>query len=707
MGISRYTVGLWALLVGISSLSTDAADSRQEANTASQIIVTATRDQRSPHDLPYFVDTLSEKELRLRDIVRSVPEALNKQSAIMVQKTGHGQGSPYIRGFTGFRTLFLIDNVRLNNSVFRDGPNQYWNTVDPLSVNRLEVAKGPFSSLYGSDAVGGAVNAVTQSRTEYADGFNMDSRLYYRYSSAENANIGRIDVSGNLDSKVGFVVGFSGKEFGNLVGGRDLGEQTNTGYTEQDWNARLDYFPDTDSSVTVVHQGVNQDDAWRTHKTIYGQSWEGTKVGSEKQRTLDQDRLLSSVRYRRANIGRLIDELDVGVSHQQQKEARDRIKSSDSRDIQGLEVNTVGVSLRLASQTSAGRLVYGAEFYRDNVNSFADKYNADGSFRKSEIQGPVGDDAIYETLGIYLEDHLVLRDRLEVTLGGRYSYASADAKAVKDPATGEKIAVQDNWGAVVANSRLLYGLDENEEVKLFAGISQGFRAPNLSDLTRLDTARSDEIETPSPDLDPETFISYEIGLKAENDQLSGQLAYFYTDIRDMIVRTPTGNMVDGDNEVTKKNGGDGYVHGVEAEAEWQVWGGLSVLGNFTWLNGEVETYPTSDPVLVSEPMDRLMPPSGRVAIRWEQGDRYWVEVGCRMAAKQDKLSTRDQSDTQRIPPGGTPGYAVFDLRAGVRVNESLMLSAGIENVSDEDYRIHGSGLNEAGRNMVVAIEQSF
>ena len=74
---------------------------------------------------------------------------------------------------------------------------------------------------------------------------------------------------------------------------------------------------------------------------------------------------------------------------------------------------------------------------------------------------------------------------------------------------------------------------------------------NLSDLTRLDSGRTDEIETPSPNLDPEQFLSYEIGIKGKRDKLSGQLAYFYTDIDDMIVRTPTGQVVDGDNEVTK------------------------------------------------------------------------------------------------------------------------------------------------------------
>ena len=79
----------------------------------------------------------------------------------MVQKTALGQGSPFIRGFTGFRTVLLIDGFRLNNSVFRDGPNQYWNTVDAWSLEKLELVKGPTSAQYGSDAVGGAVHART------------------------------------------------------------------------------------------------------------------------------------------------------------------------------------------------------------------------------------------------------------------------------------------------------------------------------------------------------------------------------------------------------------------------------------------------------------------------------------------------------------------------------------------------------------------
>jgi hemoglobin/transferrin/lactoferrin receptor protein len=180
--MSRFinTALLSALVVSAPAIGEGTPGEKRIESTESAIVVTATKDQRSPHSLPYYVDTLTEEQLRLKDAVRTIPEALGKQTAVMVQKTGHGQGSPFIRGFTGFRTLFLVDNVRLNNSVFRDGPNQYWNTVDPLSINRLEVVKGPFSALYGSDAVGGTVNAVTQSRTEYPQGTNVDPKLYYR-----------------------------------------------------------------------------------------------------------------------------------------------------------------------------------------------------------------------------------------------------------------------------------------------------------------------------------------------------------------------------------------------------------------------------------------------------------------------------------------------------------------------------------------------
>lgn len=671
------------------------------------LVVTATRDARPPLDVPQATQVLNAERLRVDAPVRTVPEAFKHMPGVMVQKTSHGQGSPYIRGFTGYRNLFLIDGVRLNNSVFRDGPNQYWSTVDPFSLSRLELVSGPGSVLYGSDAIGGTVNALTRGVRDLRPGRTWDRRLYTRVASAEDALIGRAEAIGWLTDDLALTVGYSYMDFGDVEGGGSVGTQEKTGYDERAWDAKLEYVFPGGAFLTLAHQDVAMDDAWRTHRTLYGIDWEGLSVGNELRHVFDQDRALTYLQYHAEGRGGAVDSIHAGLSRHAQEERMDRLRTGPRHDEQGFDVETFGAFVSLKSPSPLGTLVYGAELYHDAVDTFSRTLNPDGSVKSSAIQGPVGDDATYDMLGLYLQDELALHDRLTMILGGRYSDAEADADAVADPSSGERISVSGDWDAVVGSARWLYALDTLQQWRLFTGVAQGFRAPNLSDLTRYDSARTDELETPAPDLDPERFVTYELGVKAESSVLALQLAYFYTDIADMIIRTPTGRVIDEQNEVTKRNAGDGYVQGVEVAARYRIWRGLRILGAFTWMDGEVETYPTSDRVLREEPIDRLMPPTGRVGLRWDAGGRCWVESTCTVAAEADDLSSQEAADTSRIPPGGTPGYTVVDVRAGWRHSEALAFSVAVENIGDEDYRVHGSGINEPGRNVVLAADMTF
>jgi len=204
-------------------------------------------------------------------------------------------------------------------------------------------------------------------------------------------------------------------------------------------------------------------------------------------------------------------------------------------------------------------------------------------------------------------------------------------------------------------------------------------------------------------------MTYEAGLKARYTRWELQTAYFYTDIQDMIVRTPTGRTINGAAEVTKQNSGKGFMHGVEIQANWLLHEQLTAVATVTWLDSELESFPTSDPTLkVREPMSRLMPTTSLLALRWQhpQG-KFWAEAQCLLASRQDQLSTLDTADLERIPPGGTPGYAVWNLRAGWHASKNFSLSVAVENLSDEDYRIHGSGVNEPGRNFVVGADVRF
>jgi len=119
---------------------------------------------------PFNTTVIEGDSVHDRQAARSFPDALKEAPGVHVQKTGPGQASPFIRGFTGYRTLALIDGVRLNNSAFRSGPNQYWSTIDMFLVDRIEVVRGPGSVLYGSDAMGGIAAVYSRSRTTFEPG---------------------------------------------------------------------------------------------------------------------------------------------------------------------------------------------------------------------------------------------------------------------------------------------------------------------------------------------------------------------------------------------------------------------------------------------------------------------------------------------------------------------------------------------------------
>ncbi len=420
---------------------------------------------------------------------------------------------------------------------------------------------------------------------------------------------------------------------------------------------------------------------------------------------LDQRRRLGYLRLERRRPTATYDTLTAGLSLHRQGEARDRVRRDDRRDVQGFEVDTLGAWVRMEKSTGQVSLTYGVESYSDRVSSFREDFDAAGSSLGRAVQGPVADDAEYRLLGGYIQGQLAIGKRLRLVTGARYTRAEADAEAVEDVLTGERITVAGDWDQVTGSVRFLFDGDRRGRWRLFGGVSQAFRAPNLSDLTRFDSARTREIETPAPGLAPEKFLAYELGVRWNTPRLRAELAAFHTDIEDLIIRTPTGRTIDGDTEVTKNNGGRGFSRGLELKIEGALGDRVSAFGNVSWLDGEADTFPTADSANVREPLNRLMPATGRLGVRYSPA-AWWLETLVTIADRADRLSSRDRADSQRIPPGGTPGHQVWTLRGGWR-GDRWAVSAAIENLTDEEYRIHGSGLNQPGRSFVTSLEIGF
>jgi hemoglobin/transferrin/lactoferrin receptor protein len=672
-----------------------------------EVVVTASRTLQDPFASPRAIDVLTNEQLR-RQNARSVPQALQGLPSTMLQETAPGQGSPFLRGFTGYNTLLLIDGIRLNNSTFRAGPNQYWATIDPMGLDRIEVLRGPASTLYGSDAVGGTVQVFTKSADRFAaDGAKFGGGVFARYASAEDSPAVRGEVMATVvregGLRTGALLGGSARAFGDIEGGRATGVQPNTSHDEDGFDLKVEHWLGKDTKLVFLHQEFAQNNVPRTHATVFGESWRGSAVGTDRRRDLDQNRRLTYLQLHRTDLGGPVDAMRFSVSWQTQRELEDRQPATGATRWQAFEVGTFGTFAQFDSETGIGTLTYGVDYYRDNVNSWSRRSGA--PVASDSIQGQVGNDASYDLLGVFLTDVLEIGDCLGIEGGLRYTYAAVDADSVRDP-SNNRIAISDHWDELTGNLNLRVGIVDGWNA--YGGVSQGFRAPSLADLSSFGVARSGELEVATPGLDEEHYTSYEVGTKVRAGRVSGQLAYYYTDIEDQILRFPNGSTgPGGEPVVTKANVGEGHVEGIEFQYAWTAIDQYTLFGMNSWQYGRVSNF-DSGLVRSDEYVSRLMPFTTMVGVRWEDPEgRGYVETAVVRAEDADKLSAGDQRDTQRIPPGGTPSYTVWNVRCGFRFDERTSLDLACENITDVDYRVHGSGSNALGRNFVVGMRVLF
>ncbi len=686
------------------------ADDNAEAWTLPEMVVTASRSPRDSMTEPWSIHSIDAVEASARLGIRTTADILKGLPSVMLQKTSNAQTSPYIRGFTGYRTLALIDGIRLNHAAFRSGPNQYWNTIDPYSIDTYELVLGPGSVLYGSDAVGGVLNALTLTPPRWTGEPAWDSHVRYRASDAENSHVGRLQTAIRPNERWGMTGGFTYKHFGDVRGGKQVGRQKRTGYDEFGFDGKMQYAISEDALLTVAHQSVRQEDAWRTHRTVYGAiHWRGLTHGSDLIHRFDQSRDLTYVRLDSDPALAGIDRFQITFSRHMHQEDGEVLRQDLRKTLDGFDVEALGGNVQMESSHIWGTLVYGADFYRDNVSSYAREYQ-DDEFTRIKLQGPVAGSARYDMGGFFAQNTTSLMNGFaDLVLGLRYTHVQADARQVEDPATGNPIALKETWDATTGSVRLLLPVTVDRQHVVFAGITQSFRAPSIHDLTSFGIARSDEIEIPAPDLDTENFVTYELGWKSRTRAWRFQASYYYTDIDGLIVKTPTGAQREGFREVTKSNASDGYVHGVEGSLYWTGHPQWSAWIRGSWQEGRVDVLMDADGHdWRRDYISRIMPPTAQCGIRWQTQDgTYWVEAVGDFAAKANRLSEGDRLDSQRIPEGGTPGYAIPTLRIGTVTRFGLVLAASLENILNEDYRIHGSGLNEPGRNLILTAQHNF
>ena len=682
-----------------------------EAEELPETVISASRMVEVLKDSPYSVSLIGSDDL-LGDAIRTLPEALRDVPGVLIQKTTHAQGSPFIRGFTGRQNLLLVDGVRINNSTFRSGPVQYWNTVDSNAIERIELVRGQGSVLYGSDAFGGTVNTHTRSSNflDQDEGWFNQNTAFYRFDTNSESHVGRLETIFGEGGKWGVLLGISVKDFGDI---RDagFGRYNNTGYSELDFDFRLDYAVSDSATLTLATQYVDQDDISRFHSTLDNTGFvlDGNVItaGSNLARDLDQERSLTYLKISEEEGAGWIKKWSAVLSYQtsQDSQFRDRSDPSDLTDIDlsntNIDLQTWGLAVNFESDLGPGAIIYGADYYHDRVDSTGSRTGND-----PREERPIADNSEYDLFGLYAQYRWKPSQlpKLEATVGVRYTYAKADIGNVFDESLAQDVGAEQDWDNLVLSGRVLYRATDN--LNVYAGISEGFRAPNLNDLTGNLDSRSGVSESGSLDVDPEEFITYEIGAHYESDKFGYSLAAYYTEIDSIIARVPASSATNA--IVTTTNGQDGFIYGFEASGFYNLSSQWQIKAQASWQEGETETELFIGGPVEEEYVSRLAPLMGSVSMRWSHpNDRFWIEGRVSAAATADKLSNNDQGDTQRIPIGGTPSHVIGSLYAGWQATDDILLTAAVENLTDEVYRVHGSGQNEAGVNLILGAKFSF
>jgi outer membrane receptor protein involved in Fe transport len=741
MGLRRRV--LWSALVA-SGLSTEA-----RADDPFETVVTARPDGQEELADERATSSVGRKEIEGR-LPRSAPDALRYEPGVFVQQSAAGQGSAYLRGLTGQQTLLLFDGIRMNTSTYRQGPNQYFFTLDSRTIRSIEVERGGASTRWGADALGGVIDTHPIEPTMAAEGFQLEPRLYVRGASADSDLGGRLQVDTALvttgDTGIAFVGGFGGRKVGLLHGPpvlnpisttdagylpwvprykgydptRPFAEQTGlrtelgTGFDEAAGDGRLVLKLKADQELTVAGYLYREYNAPRTDQC--------PPPTAPYDQCLTYEEQFHDLAYAawKGRLGAAADEARVTLSWQQQHERRRLDLTAANLIGHGIDdVQTYGVTARAKSKALEAlpwlmaSLAYGVDNYLDWVRSRAEHSYSDTGDSIQESRGQYLDRSTYVTGGAYGDLQVDFDAPFAITAGLRAAWAAAHATG--DPQSGT-LSVDRFWHPLVGHTGLEWRV--SSPVRLFVNYDNSFRAPNLDDLTsRQQTGPGFQFENPA--LEVERANTLELGGRLRTSWLVADAWLFETLLDHAIVKVskPTTDcpantpqcLASWSRFQLENSPSYSELRGAEGAAKLYLPARVSLRAtvSYVWSEGPrlgTLSYGVDDVTLGQRvPLSRTPPLNGTVELSWASSWGLTSGAALQWAAAQTRLAIADYADG-RIPKYGTPGFAVVHLRAAYRLDSRLLVALVLENVFDSPYRFHGSSINGAGRGLMAQLE---
>ncbi|HRQ63859.1 MAG TPA: TonB-dependent receptor [Xanthomonadaceae bacterium] len=668
-----------------------AGDDAAAAERLDQIVVTAGRRAETAFDAAAGITAIDAEAVAIQ-APQMVADLLRGQVGAHVQQTTPGQANIIVRGLKGSEVLHLVDGTRVNNAFFRNAPNQYLALVDAQNIDRVEVLRGPASTLYGGDAMGGVVHILTPEPRFEGEAWSSRGRFRAGYASADVSRLWRLEQAVGRDG-LGVSVGVTRQDVGaRRIGG---GERLPfTDFTAEAASFRVLVEP-AETSQWLLAADLSRQPSTPRHDALvpgFGQ----TDPESALFLFEPNQRRFFHLRHRWLRPTALWDSIQWHLARQvidDDRRSRDFGSPLESREQNRSTLDSFSGQMGRALG-DRHELVYGWEFNRDVVRSARQRRNIDTGAPPQPATSRFPDGSSMDSMAVYANDSVALGEATEVIAGLRYSRYRVDLPPA-DRGVGVRLDFDDVTGSIGVVHALSDGLN------LVANVGRGFRPPNVFDLGTLGERPGNRFNRPNPDLGPESLVSVDLGVKWRGAGWDGEVFVYRTRYRDRITSVLTGETdAAGRQIVENRNAARMRLHGVEAGLGRALRDDLRLTAALTFTRGEEQL---DGPF---QPADRIPPLAGSLALDGKAGDAVQWNLSLRRGARQDRLSARDILDP-RIDPSGTPAYTTLDARVVWTVRDNLRATLRLDNAADRRYREHGSGLDAPGRSFGLSIERTW
>ncbi len=701
-----------------------------------EVVVSATRWRQPSSEVPSKIISISPTEVALQN-PQTAADLLGLSGQVFIQKSQQAGGSPMIRGFATNRLLYTVDGVRMNTAIFRAGNIQNVISLDPLATESTEVLFGPGSVIYGSDAIGGVMSFQTLTpQFSLSDKPRIAGKAIGRYSSANNEKTGHLDISVGW-KKWAIVTSLSSFDFDHLRQGNHGPKDYVKPYHVQRQD-NIDRVIEQADPLVQIPSAYSQKNMMQKVRFEPNESWD-FQYGFHYSETSPYGRYdrhcqvrKGLPRYAEWNYGPqkwmmnnlnvfhqshnlLFDQMTTRLAVQSFEESRiDRSFNNNERHVRIEEVTAYSVNLDFLKSTGLrNTIAYGVEYVLNDVTSTGT--NEDIS-KGTRVPGPSRyPQATWQSMAAYVHDQLKLSENFHVQAGLRYNQflldATFDTTFYPFPFTTASL----NNGALTGSLGAVYRPSDSWIMSL--NLATGFRSPNVDDMGKVFDSVPGSVVVPNPDLKAEYAYNIDFSLaRAFGDVVRVDLAGYYTSLQNALVRrdfTLNGQeyiIYDGvwSRVQAMQNAAVAHVYGVQAGIEVKLPAGFDFVSDFNFQDGEEELDDgTVSPSRHAGPwfgVSRFTYTTEKLRL-----ELYAVYQGER---KHEDLAEEEKGKTEiyaKDANGKTyaPGWYTLNFKAMVRLTDSLSVSAGIENLTDQRYRPYSSGISGPGRNFVLALEANF